>query len=51
MRRQGYLDRARECREVAATMNGENGQRLLQLAEAWSRLAEKKSQMLIQKAR
>jgi hypothetical protein len=39
MSRQQYLERARECREIAATMKGENKQKLLQVAEAWVMLA------------
>jgi hypothetical protein len=39
MSRQQYLERARECREIAATMKGESKQKLLQVAEAWVMLA------------
>jgi hypothetical protein len=39
MTRQRYLERARECRELAETMSGENKKKLLRVAEAWEALA------------
>ena len=39
MTRQRYLERARECRELAEIMSGENKKKLLGVAEAWEALA------------
>jgi hypothetical protein len=39
MSRHRWLERARECREIAATMKDENKQKLLKVAEAWEALA------------
>jgi hypothetical protein len=39
MTRLQYLERARECREIAATMKREQKQKLLKVAEAWEAIA------------
>jgi hypothetical protein len=40
MNRQDYLERARECLDMADKMRGEDKKKLLQIADAWRDLAD-----------
>ncbi len=41
-----YLEHARECRELAKQMQGEQRDQLLEMARTWDRLAEERAELI-----
>jgi hypothetical protein len=44
-----YLDHARVCADLADTMNGEDHDRLMEIAKAWLKLATARAKELTEK--